>query len=145
MKKTRTDGLIGGETICYRRIAIRGGGISSRRPRGDTLLITVGRAVTVTIVVLYASHRNASFVNTPSFLSRLISAVPQRNATHRVRCEQTLREFTSRRDTQCNHKMNRLNDSGRLRDSKPHHSWSPMLEYYEVCVIVGQRKLRIQL
>jgi len=90
MKKTRTDGLIGGETICYRRIAIRGGGgISSRRPRGDTLLITVGRAVTVTIVVLYASHRNASFVNTPSFLSRLISAVPCsavrcRNATQRI-------------------------------------------------------------
>ena len=125
-------------------------GISSRRPRGDTLLITVGRAVTVTIVVLYAPHHNASFVNTPSFLSRLISAVPCsavrcRNATHRVRCEQTLREFTSHRDTQCNHKMNRLNDSGRLRGSKPHHSWSPMLEYYEVCVIVGQRKLRIQL
>jgi len=33
---TDADGLIGGETICHRRTAISGG-ISSRRPRGDTL------------------------------------------------------------------------------------------------------------
>ena len=30
---TDADGLIGGETICHRRTAISGGGISSRRPR----------------------------------------------------------------------------------------------------------------
>ena len=34
---TDTDGRIGGETICLRRTAI-GGGISSRRSRGETFL-----------------------------------------------------------------------------------------------------------
>ena len=33
---TEADGLIGGKTICHRRIAI-GGGIWCRRPRDDTL------------------------------------------------------------------------------------------------------------